>query len=1163
MGKIDAVTIANDAQRKASDPAVSSWVTASAGSGKTTVLTKRVLALLLAGAKPERILCLTFTKAAAAEMANRVAANLSSWVTASDGDLEAELAKDFNLIAGAEDLARARRLFAQVLDAPGGLRIDTLHAFCQSLLRRFPLEAEVSPHFELIEERAAREALHEAREHVIAVAAAGHDPELAQALAVITARVHETNFSDLLAAITSNRAAIALSLEKHSGLAGAMTAIYRTLGARPGDTRESVIADACRDGAFDEVGLMRAGKALAKGGKTDVKNAPIIVSWLKGDRIPGFDAYCNVFLTKERELRKSFATQAVGKADPAVPEILAREAERIYAVDRHLRAVETAETSAALLVLAERILKTYQQHKARLAQLDYDDLIDVTDRLLKQKNVAAWVLFKLDGGIDHVLIDEAQDTNPIQWSIVERLTEEFFAGSGRHEDRAPDDARTVFAVGDRKQSIFGFQGADPEGFLRMREIFAERVTAAQRLWSPVELNVSFRSTEAVLTVVDSVYRDGPARSGVIEADEELVHVISREGHAGHVALWPPMPALDSDTPEPWKPPVDRVTGESAENRLARLLADYIADMIKRGDTLHSKGRAVRPGDIMVLVRRRTAFVDELIRNLKDRAVPVAGVDRMRLSEQIAVMDLVVLGRFLVLPEDDLNLACLLKSPLIGLTEDDLFALAHGRGLRTLWSVMEERGGGSDAVGRAHALLSELLAKADYWTPYHVFAHVLVAYDGRKKLLSRLGLEADDPIDEFLNLALAYQSHHPPSMQAFIHWLDTGDVEIKRDLEHGGDAVRIMTVHGAKGLQAPIVFMPDTMQTPRGRESVFVVGEEDSPVVLWAAPNTARHQILIDARDDDHAAQMREYRRLLYVAMTRAEDRLYVCGWENKTKTPDDCWYKLIERAIEKIGTKTEDPFLTREKTLPSGEVIQYTVAQKAAPVADGLVSRAAEAVPLPEWAAQPPPPEPEPPEPLTPSRPSRTEPAVASPLESDQGQRFQRGLIIHRLLQTLPDLPRERRRDAAEAFVMRPGFGLDDTARRQIVDETLNVLDRPEFAPLFGPGSRAEVPITGMIAGQRLSGQIDRLAVGESDIWVIDYKTNRPPPTSAAQVDEAYVFQMAAYRAALKEIYPAKAIRCVLLWTHGDTDGKPFIIELPADALDHAFAAMQDAASSP
>lgn len=1152
MNDLSPVAIANRQQARAAEPTSSVWVSASAGTGKTKVLTDRVLALMLGGTAPHRILCLTFTKAAAAEMANRIAQTLSAWVTQPDDDLEPEVTRLLGRAPAPEDLTIARRLFARVLETPGGMKIETIHAFCQSILRRFPLEAGLAPQFDLLADQDATDLLETAREAVIARSHLGGDDDLSAALNALVSRVHETRFTDLMTSLTFDRDKIAQLLFHHKGVLGADAALRHHLGLGETDTPESLRLDASADTAFDHTGLKAAAAALSEGSKTDQERSIVLATWLEkspSNRAETFATYARAYLTTSSTIRKTLATKAVAKAHPDASDTLHEEANRLVTVLDTIRAAEVAVSTRALLTLGEAFLSDYQRRKTALARLDYDDLIHSTRALLEQPGVAAWVLFKLDGGLDHLLIDEAQDTSPDQWAVVKALTDEFFAGEGRHEN-ASDQPRTIFAVGDRKQSIYSFQGADPDGFDRAREHFNARVTGVDQTWANVDMDVSFRSTSAVLRTVDAVFKNAPARDGVIKGDADLTHLAARTGHAGVVELWPPVDPLESDDPTPWKPPVERLSGESAQTRLARLIAKRIAAMCSNKEHLESKNRLIHPGDILVLVRRRTGFVDDLVRALKDLDIGVAGVDRMVLIEQMAIMDLVALGRFLLLPQDDLTLATVLKSPLIGLTEERLFDLAHGRGDQNLWSALSTHAGADTDFGEAYKGLSELLSLTDFLGPFALYAHVLTARDGRRKLLSRLGMDADDPIDEFLAQALKYERRHTPSLEGFLHWLEHGRLEVKRDLEQATkDAVRIMTVHGAKGLQAPIVFLPDTLQVPtQGDALLWTKDRTGKPLLLWAPSAADRDAATTALKEEADAARNQEYRRLLYVAMTRAEDRLYVCGWNTSKAAPDTCWYAMIKEALTDIADPVVDPFLS-DAGLADGTVLRLAEDQSAEPEKETAPQDLIPDIPeVPGFAITPAVIEPAPPKPLAPSRPAIEDPPAMAPLSSGTPDRFQRGLLIHRLLQNLPDLPDARRRAAAEAFLKRPTWSLDADQVGAIADETLNVLNHHEFAPLFGPGSKAEVPVTGLLDGQVLSGQLDRLVVRDDDVLIVDYKTNRPPPRETDSVSPAYVFQMAAYRAALADIYPNKRIRCALLWTDG-----PSIMELPDAMLDTAW----------
>jgi ATP-dependent helicase/nuclease subunit A len=1116
------------------------WVAASAGTGKTKVLADRVLRLLLAGTAPNRILALTFTKAAAAEMANRIADVLGQWSAESDTALAADLA---DLLGTAPDTAtrtRARALFARVLETPGGMHIQTIHAFCQSLLGRFPLEAGVAPHFAVMDERDALEMLTAAREEILARARTSSDGRLAAALASVTTHIHESAFADLMDALTAARGRLRRLIDRHGSVDGAVAAVRRALGLAASDTPTTVVAAACAERAFDARALKRAARVLADGSKTDGERGATIARWIAGtpdERANDFPSYVEAFLTNldkgQSKIRDRLITKDAAAKAPDALAALTAEAERLLAVERRRRRATTADATAGLLVLADALLESYAHHKRQRALLDYDDLILTAQRLLGAPGGASWVLYKLDGGIDHILIDEAQDTNPDQWHVIATLASEFFAGEGRHDAVSPTP-RTVFAVGDGKQSIFSFQGADPAAFQTMREWFAKRVQDAGGAWQPVDLTVSFRSVRAVLEAVDAVFAQDAAHDGVALDGTPIVHSAFRTGQAGRVEVWPPVEPRPTDAPPPWKPPVERVPGDSPQARLARLIALRIKRMIDDREILESRGRPIHAGDIMVLVRRRTAFVDDLVRALKELRVEVAGVDRLVLTEHLAVMDLIALGRFLLLPEDDLTLATVLKGPLVGLSEEQLFRLAHRRP-GTLWNSLKRQAEHEAPFAAALGYLTDLLGRADFTPPFELYSHVLGPRRGREKLLARLGPDADDPISVFLDLALAFERAHPPSLQSFLHWLEVGALEVKRDLEQSRrDAVRILTVHGAKGLQAPIVFLPDTLQVPTRSETLLWPGTDDGEILLWPPARAAYDELAEAERTRANARRDQEYRRLLYVAMTRAEDRLYVCGWHTQKTAPDGNWYTLIKAGLAGRAEAIDDPFLAAAGETDGATVLRLACPQESSP--EGEAKPAEIVVPpaaLPQWAREPPTPEPTPPRVLAPSRPPEDEPPVRAPLGPDDGARFRRGTLIHRLLQTLPEVPPEKRADAARRWLAHAARDVPEETRADIAAETLRVLAEPSFVPLFGPGSRAEVPLSGAIDGVLIAAQIDRLVVTPDAVLVVDYKTNRPPPETEDQVAGLYRRQMALYRALLRSIFPGRTIRCALLWTDG------------------------------
>jgi ATP-dependent helicase/nuclease subunit A len=1176
-------------QRRAADPRSSVWVAASAGSGKTKVLTDRVLALLVDGADPAGLLCITFTKAAAAEMSNRIHARLAKWTRLGEAELSDAVRRLDGGEPTADRLARARKLFAEVLDLPGGLRIRTIHAFCQSVLGRFPLEAGVSPNFTAMDEREAAEAMRLARDTVLRAAAA--PGPLADALAAVTDRAGEDVFAGLLAALAGQRRRLAETLRREGGIEGTVAALNRALESEPDLSETDVIAEACAPGAADEAALRAAVGALAAFGSDKNKDkAKQMEAWLNAaheTRIARFEAYLHEFLTKtEYTPVKSLCVKAVRENSPDAEDALLAEQARLIAVDARIRRQATARASEGLLRLGEAILRAYADAKRATARLDYDDLIHATAALLSAERVP-WVLFKLDGGLSHLLIDEAQDTSPDQRAIVDALVAEFFSGAGR-EEGAGQGPRTLFVVGDAKQSIFSFQGADPDGYRLWRDRLDALAAAGRQAIRPVDMQISFRSVQAVLDAVDATFAEPPASDGVTDPDAPaLKHIAYRAGLPGQVELWPPTEPPERIEDDLFAPPAERDAAAEADatRRLADGLAAEIARWIAQRETLPARGRPIRAGDILFLVRRRSALVGALARALTERGVPVAGVDRIVLTDQIAVMDLLALGRALLLPEDDLTFACLLKSPFLGLDDADLIALAEGREGKSLYSRLQALGRSEPRYAAAADWIADLLAAADRMPPFELFQRALlqpcpgpggapggreVPMTGRQALIARLGTEAADPLEEFLSLALDYERAHTPSLEGFLFWVAHGNTDLKRDLEaEARDEVRIMTAHGAKGLQAPIVILPDALAAPGGRGGGLrwtddAGGPAAAGLPVWTPSPAKRFEEPVAAglKAAAEAAEAREARRLLYVAMTRAEDRLIVTGRLGRSKPPAGSWYELVAAGLDRLADAA--PEAVTETEIAPAEGWQGVAriyrsghadpkkTEAPRPDADLAAAEPCESPPLPAWLTAPPSPEPAPPRPLTPSRPGRDDPAVRSPLlAAGDALGLRRGRLIHRLLQSLPDLPEKEREAAARRFLALPGHDLTAEQQQALADEALAVLAAPDFAAIFGPGSRAEVPVSGLLTPVMggppvsVSGQVDRLLVGAAEILIVDYKTLRPAPAEPEAVPPAYLAQMAQYRAVLRAIYPDRPVRCALVFTE-----TPRLVALPDALLD-------------
>ena len=1141
-------------QARASDPDVSAFVAANAGSGKTHVLVSRVIRLLLNDVPPEKILCITFTKAAAANMSQRVFATLGRWVRMPDKELDAAIR---NIGASAPNAAtrmRARKLFASALETPGGLKVQTIHALCTRLLQQFPFEANVPAHFSVLDDRDQNDMMERANLAVLLDASANPASPAGRALDVAMANAADATFKDVVREACLSRDHFIRWSDGAGSIETAMAQVAATLGIGLGDRLEDVEREMVDGPNLPRGEWPSVAAIFATGSKTDAEQATRLRDALTLTGAGQANKYLSVFLTDKLDPRKSLATRAIRDAHPGLVQTLEREKDRVAVLLTKHRAIIQRDRTQALLVIASAVAAHYRREKLERGLLDYDDLIDKTHHMLTHMS-PGWVHFKLDRGIDHVLIDEAQDTSPRQWDIIDRLTSEFTSGAGARDGIR----RTIFAVGDEKQSIFSFQGAAPREFDNRRRDIKTRFEDAQLKFESVEFKHSFRSGWAILQSVDHVFREASIFKSI--------HAISN-GYPVHDALGDAAPALvdlwelekpnERQTGKGWTAALDAVSETDPEVRLAQRVRGEIAALIEAHTMTGPAGnrRPVSYGDVLILVRRRGKAFDAIIQALKHANIPVAGADRLKLTEHIAVIDLMNLADALLLPRDDLALAVALKSPLFGLDDDDLLLLAPER-TGTLRSALAEHAQDNSRLTAALDRLERYERRFAQDTPFSFYAWLLGGDGARARILARLGLEANDALDEFLELALSYEQKAPASLQGFMAWLRAADTEVKRDMEIARDEVRVMTVHGAKGLEASVVFLIDTTTSPVDSHRVNLIrmpqgnAAPDAPgVVLWAGrkdddpkPVAAARSAMKDDTED-------EYRRLLYVAMTRAADRLIVGGVQPRKASAAISWYDLIAKGLAASGLQRD----TIET--PSGPVSRFTRSGDVEPPALAVVAQpAATATEFPVWLKTPAP---------------REEPAdvLLRPSDSAQGdgegravvtdetraareRALRRGTLIHRLLQSLPDVASERREKAAHDFLQRnaqPLFSKEECAA--LARQVIALITTPSFAPLFAEGSRAEVSIAGRVARPGrppalVSGQIDRLVVTPDEVLIVDYKTNHAPPQAADDAPPPYVRQLALYRDVLQRLYPGRRMRCALLWTETTV-----MMEIPASALD-------------
>ncbi len=1105
------LTPAGRAQTDAADPDRNTWLSANAGSGKTRVLTDRVARLLLSGVQPQHILCLTYTKAAASEMQNRLFKRLGSWAMKPDDDLRRDLVDLGEVELSARRLSMARQLFARAIETPGGLRIQTIHSFCASLLRRFPLEAGVAPAFAELEDRAARLLRAEIIEEMA-------DSLAPQVIRRLTEVYSAEDFTGLVEQVARNRAQFAQPLGRQDLLA--------VFGLSDGMSQQEIVASVFLGDEADWMdGVIRALEggtisdviAAAKLRRLDFANpGPATLEVLEDvlllgdsskDEARHFAAKIGNFPTKDTR-------KLLSNTMPRLDDLMAR----VERARQRRIALKAAEKTAVLHAFAAAFLPLYEARKAALGVLDFDDLIARARALLTDPSLAAWVLYRLDGGIDHILVDEAQDTSPDQWQVIESLAAELTSGLG-----AQDRPRTLFVVGDKKQSIYSFQGADVAAFDQKRDLFHARLAGGDTALVHRSLEHSFRSSPAILALVDHTFT-GPSLAALGGGSK---HIAFHENLAGRVDIWPVVEKGEKAQPGKWFDPVDLLSPEAPEVRLAAKIAQEIKAMIAAGTQIplapkhgQPSARPVHEGDFLILVQKRSALFQEIIRACKAAGLAIAGADRLKLGAELAVRDLGALLAFLDTPEDDLSLAALLRSPLCGWSEDALFRLAHGR-KGYLWETLR------DAPGHASTrdFLTDMRNQADFLRPYDLIERVLHRHDGRRKLLTRLGPEAEDGIDELLSQALAYERSEVPSLTGFLVWLETDDVEVKRQLDGEGQRIRVMTVHGAKGLEAPIVILPDTADRQvRDRDEIYRLPDG---VPVWKTAAAESPDLIKAERAARLVRNEAERLRLLYVAMTRARCWLIVAAAGTVTKP--ECWYNLICAGAERLSLMPLPDGVQRHAFGLWPEPSMHKPVVTTTPI-------------LPGWALAPAPKAAEETAPLLPSALGGAKAMAGDAFFTEEVAKA-RGTALHLLLEHLPRAAREDWPALCSSLIP------DAELATALLAEAAAVLDAPSLGALFAPDALAEVAVTGDWNGRRIAGSIDRLILSPGHVLIVDYKSNAVVPGGASQVPEGILRQLGAYAHILAQIYPDRRIETAILWTRG-----PYLMRLDPDIVRVALA---------
>ncbi len=1154
----------------ATDPSVHAWVAANAGSGKTSILRNRVIRLLLAGATPDRILCLTYTKAAAAEMQNRIFEELARWVGLDDAHLDTAIGTILRAGPGPAGLdphalAQARTLFARAIETPGGLKIQTIHAFAERILRVFPLESGVPLNFEILDDATTQILADEAQQACLRMAIGDAEAPLGRAFLTMVDASGLSEFASALTRASSLLGNLAIKGESLPPAAMREALLRQRLGLGPNET----VADAGtqRDAALPGTGAMAEWVALLRQFKAAAGRTKLIealekaISEHDGGGSAWLDPLIKTFMTREGTLSKLVLAEKLQQDAPALAEGL----NGLIATVRTFRAKRDAfivlDRSLAVMTFAEAVHARFEARKRARNALDFNDLIGALRRLVRSGH-AAWIMMKLDASIDHVLVDEAQDTTPDMWDILKALTEEFFAGEG-----GVARPRSLFVVGDEKQSIFSFQGANPADFEAARRHFGDLAGKDDPIRHPVPLLYSFRSSPDLLDLVDRIFANPRFREGVALSGDAVVHRAAWPNFPGDAELWPLVrpPIASQAPPGPRQPPAQM---------LAEKVAGVIRHWIDDGVCHPRDGKPIGPGDILILVRERNAFFEAVLRALKRRGLPVAGADRLTLQDHIAVQDLLAVAEAVLCPGNDLALATALRTPFFGIDEATLEAVARPRD-GTLWDAVQA----APSMAAIAAHLRNLARSARRQGPYAFLATLLSSpvpdgsgLTGRKALQRRLGSDIHEPIDALLPEAQAFESREMASLLLFLLDQRSRSTDIKRDMDQRSNLIRVMTVHGSKGLEGRIVFLCDTT---RSRDSVktnepFMLRKDAGALLVWLGSRLDKPPSLEAAFEMMRKKHREESRRLFYVALTRASDRLIIGG--SLTKPPPkkdidagcECpledegaasWYQMARAGFAQHPRVISIPdpdadahglgglnrVLMRVPPSEPGTFVAMTERAGPSQATLGMMSE-------PAWLTTAPPEEPQPVRRLVPSALAGPE-RQSGPKEAGMMTSRERGIIVHRLFELLAPQPELTRMEAGAGWLRRVVPRLSAEDAESLLAPVLALLTQRDTADWFSPSSRAEAAIIGMVrlnSGQLhpVEARLDRLLILPDRTRFLDIKTG----LRGDSIGEGILRQMAVYARLLGQLHAGRPVEAAILWTQTMT------IETLDDAtLDKAF----------
>lgn len=1077
------------------------WVKASAGSGKTKILTDRALSLLIEGVAPNNILCLTFTRAAAAEMESRILKTLSIWAYQEKTQLSKDLEFLLKRPPSSEECERAQHLLGIAFE----LKVQTIHSFAKDMLDQFPIEAGLSPTFSLLEDDAYQEFLKNLPS--VLLSDLKSDIPLKECLDIFLPFFSLFSFKELLDLILENRSPLENFLATHT---------HEPLPNK--DLLQQFLYESLKDISIPHNSLKKISLIFKQEEDVNFQNkGAFLNSFLESspeERITLYSHYLDLFLTQQKTPRVNLLNKRLKTEHPLLFEDLLKEQLRLLNLEETLKDMSFNVFTRAFYKLSSCVFDRYLSFKQEKNSYDYTDLLLKARDLLKDSEKAPWIFYKLDSTINHILLDEAQDTSPLCWEILTLLLT-------RLKENSTGIPKTLFVVGDEKQSIYSFQGADPEIFKQHESLFEQLAHIHNESWHTHKLELSYRSTEAVLKTVDTIFSSKNVSAGV-STKEKISHETFRINHPGRVEMWP---LLTPDKKNQSWDPLEFKTLSSQpshpERILAQTLAEHIEQLIQKKEILPSTKKPIQYGDILILVRRRTLLIEELIYFLKNKGIPVLGQDRILLKDHLGIQDLLVIAQWTLFPDDDLSLATLLKGPFFSFSEENLFHICWGR-QDTLFKALQEKSDHPINYAKTLKVLEEMRSLQKQNGPFTFFSLLLTHLNGRLYFLDRFGQEINEILDEFLTLIYELEQRKGMGLHECIHWIQRSEIALKRTLDtHHSNQVRIMTVHGSKGLESPYVIITDTTTLPRNPLGFSLCWKGQTPVLIPPKELRPKHldPLLLEARKKS----LEEYRRLLYVALTRAQDHLLITGFLPTGNTPlsHESWWTLTHDALKLISKPIPFSFLENSRNAWSGEgfILESGIFYPKHASHEEVSHK--EKAQIPDWFYE---------QASQDFHPINTIRVTGmEELSGASKNTLERGEILHLFLEKLPAYPESSWSHVTEVL-------LKQSTLSQIPDEkesqqkVFSILKNPDLQFLFGPNSYGEIPLMGTLNGAIFSTRLDRLVVSKDVLWIVDYKSDKIVPLSPSLIPNPYLKQLLIYRTLLQPLYPQLSIKLGILW---------------------------------